>query len=389
MKFLLLIIFISSFIKAESLELIAEIRGKMMASPKSAIFSHDGKKIYINALESFQTIVINTLGLDLNTTILHKFDASNQALFKDNESSTDDDIFITKTKNPNYFSGKPVEFATSHGGRYLYTSYYRRSYDQNATSPSAIGVIDTKSDEIVRVIPTCPLPKSLAVSQESKKLAVICWGDNSVRILDISSENPFDFSYEKVLRAGKKPNLTALGGDRDKNCSMCLRGGAFSEDGRYLFTGIMKGGGIAVFDVLEGKKLGIFTNVPPTPRHIIRDENTLFVSSSYSGYITKLEISGILDAINGTNPQYKGQSLKVPKGARTIAKHADYLFVACNADSLLVMVDIKNWQIVASVKIPPYAVGLALSKSGKSAIVTSQGKEGKGGHVLSVVRIHY
>lgn len=389
MKFLLIIIFISSFAKAASLELIAEIRGKMMTSPKSAIFSHDGKKIYINALESYQTIVINTEKLDLNTTILHKFDASNQVLFKNGESSADDDNFIIKTKNPNHFSAKPVEFATSHGGRYLYVSYYRRSYDINATSPSALGVIDTKSDKLVRVIPTCPLPKSLATSPQSKKLAVICWGDNSVRILDISSENPFDFSYEKTLLAGKKPDLTALGGDRDKNCSMCLRGGVFSQDGRYLFAGIMRGGGIAVFDVFEHKLLGIFSNVPPTPRHIIRDENTLFVSSAYSGYITKLEISGILDALNGINPKYKGESLKVPKNPRTIAKSADYLFVACNADSLLVMIDLKSYQVVASVKIPPYAVGLAISKGGKSAIVTSQGKDGKGGHVLSLVRIYY
>lgn len=389
MKYLLLIILISSFAKAVSLELIANIKGDLMASPKSAIFSHDDKKIYINALEGFQTLVINTEKLDLNTTISHKFDESNEGLFKNGESSANDDVFITKTKNPNHFSGKPVEFAASHGGRYLFVSYYRRSYDKTATSPSAIAVIDTTSDEIVRVIPTCPLPKTLAVSQQNKKLAVICWGDNSVRILDISSNDPFDFGYEKVLRAGKSPKLNSLGGDRDKNCSMCLRGGAFSADGRYLFVGIMKGGGMAVFDVFEGRLLGIFKGVPPTPRHIIRDENSLFVSSSYSGYVTRLEISEILAALNGTNPQYKGQSLKVPKGARTIAKHGDYLFVACNDDSLLVVIDIKNWQIVAKQKIPPHAVGLAISKAGNVVVVTSQGKEGKGGYTSSVVKVSY
>lgn len=49
--------------------------------------------------------------------------------------------------------------AFSHRGRYLWVPYYRRSFDINAQDPSAVAVIDTRTDSIVRMFETGPLPK--------------------------------------------------------------------------------------------------------------------------------------------------------------------------------------------------------------------------------------
>jgi len=49
-------------------------------------------------------------------------------------------------------------------------TYYRRSYDANAIDPSAVCIIDTDSDSIVRVIPTGPLPKMITCSPNNKHI---------------------------------------------------------------------------------------------------------------------------------------------------------------------------------------------------------------------------
>lgn len=73
--------------------------------------------------------------------------------------------------------------------------FYRRSFDDNASSPSAVAIIDTTTDKIVRVMPTGPLPKMLATSPDNHYVAVTHWGDNTVGLIDIASDNPMNFHY--------------------------------------------------------------------------------------------------------------------------------------------------------------------------------------------------
>ena len=69
----------------------------------------------------------------------------------------------------------------SHNGRYLWVPYYRRDYDHGATSPSAVSIIDTTTDKIVRVLPTGPIPKYVAISPD-KWAAIAHWGDNTLGV---------------------------------------------------------------------------------------------------------------------------------------------------------------------------------------------------------------
>ena len=151
-------------------------------SPKSVNFSPDGKKYYINSLEGCCTVVYDAVTHRKLKVIDHKFDGSETQLWgKPSELFP----FTHYFENVNCFNGKPVEGCFSHGGRFFWAPYYRRTFDINAQDPSAMCIIDTEKDEIVRLMETGPLPKMVVVSHDGKRLAVTHWGDNTVGIIDI------------------------------------------------------------------------------------------------------------------------------------------------------------------------------------------------------------
>ena len=377
-----------------SLKLVKQLHDKHVLSPKSVVFSQDGKSFYVNSLEGMETIVFDSKTLSLNKVIRHQFTENDSALFLNGETSLFDYEYTCKkpVTNRNCFGGKPVESAFSHNGRYLWVTYYRRSWDNNASSPSAVAIIDTSNNEIVRVMPTGPLPKMLVPSPDGKKMAIIHWGDNTAGIIDISSDNPRDFIWERLLTSGNRLNMKTIGGNRDNNCGQCLRGAVFTTDSRYLIIGKMGGGGITAFDMQDGSNLGTLLSVAHTPRHLALgpDGKRLYVSSNISGKVSELEVDKLLSALTksggGNTSDYRGREINVDKGARTLAVSNDgkRVYVACNNISTLVVVDIPSWSIVARAKVAPYAVGLAISPDERKVIVTSQGRNGHGGNMVSV-----
>lgn len=53
--------------------------------------------------------------------------------------------------------------------------------------------------------------------------------------------------------------------------------------------------------------------------------------------------------------------------------------MAVNNQARLVKVDLASWQVVDSVAVDPFTVGLAVSPDGKTIVTTSQGRAGPGG----------
>ncbi len=373
---------------------VATLRGQHILSPKSVRFSPDGSRFYVNSLEGLETVVYDTYSLAPIQVIRHEFDAKNASLFLNGETTAFDYEYFADVpeENRNCFGGKPVESAFSHDGRYLWVTYYRRTWDKYANSPSAVAIIDTAINRIVRVIPTGPLPKMIVPSPDGQTMAIIHWGDNSIGLVDIRSANPRDFTYKKLLADGKRLNVKDLKGDRDAVCGFCLRGAAFSADSRYLFVGRMHNGGITVFDLKTMERLGTYMDVDPTPRHLIlsQDGKKLYFTSNYAGTVTELDIEELLDIVRkGTGKVKHSRSLSVGKQARTLVQSPDgkKLFVACNRSTELAVVDIKKWQKIATVQTTPFTVGVAVSPNGELAITTSQGRNGKGGHAVDVFRI--
>ncbi len=366
-------------------------------SPKSATFSADGRKFYINSLEGGATTVYDARTYEKLATIKHTFGPDQAALFKDGESTAFDYKFSPSITHPNEFLGKPVESCLSHDGRYLWVTYYRRSFDQSAEMPSALCIIDTSTDQIVRVMPTGPLPKMIACSPDNKSIAVTHWGDNTVGIIDISSGTPADFRYSHhlVIDSRLHPKFNGQTVNRDQNCGCCLRGTTFTPDSKYLLIGKMSGaGGLSLFSAKEGFKslgsvVGAFNNI----RHLAIHGDDLFISTNTPGIIQKGKWPKLINERLERNEAEivfsDWRNVFVGAGARTIALTPDgkHLFAAVNNLSQVGIVRTADMKMIASIRADSFPVGMALSPSGDQLVVTSQGANKIGGNSAMIFKV--
>ena len=367
-------------------------------SPKSVNYSIDGKKFYVQSLEGYTTAVYDAKTKKKIKTIKHVFDKSNQELFKNNETTAFGYEFLVKRDKYNYFSGKPVESCFSHNGKYLWVTYYRRDYDSNASCPSAVAIIDTEKDEIVRVMPTGPLPKMIACSPDNKFIAVTHWGDNTLGIINIQSQDPMDFSYHKhcVVDYQMKMDFGGKHVDRDSDCGYCLRGTVFTPDGNFLLVGKMGGaGGVAVFDANTYELLGTVKGMESNVRHLVINGDNLFLSANSPGKVQKCDWRSFVKArIQNEEKeiQFKEfESIFVGSGARTIVTTSDgkYVFAAVNNGSKIVAVRSNDMKIVAEIPADSYPVGMDISSDDSELIVTAQGKSNGGGNSVMVFSLKF
>lgn len=368
-------------------------------SPKSVNIHPSGKKYYVNSLEGSKTIVYDMKSHEKLKVIVHKFNDSHadlwapeSGLFKFNHSYS----------HPNTFDGKPVESAFSHGGRYLWVPYYRRSFDLNAQDPSAVAVIDTRSDEIVRLFETGALPKMIALSPDGTKMAISHWGENTVGVLDISSSSIEDWKYINCYVVDYKLKLDfslTSKVDRDSNSGYSLRGTVFTPDSRYLLVGCMGGkGGIAVIDLQKDVYLGRILGMKSNLRHILISNGHVYCSINASGFVQRTKLSNILEAIKGFDGAVKTvkmtdwESCKTPAGARTISISPDgrYVFAACNFGSCVAVVRTSDMKLLGSLSADSFPVGMDISDDGRYLLTTSQGHPGTGGgNAVDIFEIEY
>ncbi len=362
-------------------------------SPKSVIFHPTEQKYYVESLEGYKTVVFDAQTHLKIKEIQHSF-FSGAAVFKNNESTLFDYTYPETIKNPNQFSGKPVESCISPNGKWLFVPYYRRSFDKNAQFPSAMAIISTEKDEIVRVMPTAPLPKMVAVSPDGKWLAVTHWGDNTVGIIDISSDQPMDFKYQHLLEVDKRIKLDLSQTeivDRDNNCGNCLRGTTFTPDSKYLLVAKMGGNGdIGIFRTVDFSKVGNILGLKVNIRHLVVDEENIYMSVNKSGHVDKVNWQ---DVRYHFNPEKEKKitvkvnaSAFVGSGARTIAMDPkkEYMFAAVNNACKIVAIRMSDWKVVLEIAADPFPVGLAVSPDGKQLIATAQGKENNGGNSVMI-----
>jgi DNA-binding beta-propeller fold protein YncE len=382
---------------------------KDIQSPKSVHFALDGKKVYVNSLEGARTVVYDGAGLQKLSVISHKFTNEEAGLFQEKKVPWGYS-FPKAQKTPNEFYGKPVELELSHQGRYLWIPYYRRSFDETGAMPSAVAVVDTETDKIVRVMPVGPISKYVKRSRNGRWMAVSHWGDNTVGLIDIRGK-PESFRYEHLLVVEKRVDPAKLTGDRDRNCGFCVRGLTFSEDDRYLFVTRMKGGGIATFRLnSKGNSapvyLGTVFGLVPGPRDsVISSKGELFVSCNASGVVAAVPWKNIVKALETipAGTAYEKRSVRVKSaelgakityvglGARSIRLSHDEktLFVTVNQTSELVGVATKTMEMAARIPVDSYPVGLDLSPDDTQVWVTSQGRTAKGGNSVGIFQARY
>ncbi len=395
-------------------------------SPKSVNMHPNGTKYYVNSLEGATTVVYDFLTHRKLKVIRHNFTDADTVLlgshftpyYKFTHYTPDDKHPVSPFGGWGAFYGKPVESTFSHGGRYLWVPYYRRSYDINAQDPSAVAIIDTGTDSIIRLMDTGPLPKMVATSPDGKLIAITHWGDNTVGIIDISSADPFEWHYTSlaIIDQQLKLNFSLTQQiDRDNNSGHCLRGTAFTPDNRYLLVGCMAGtGGIAVVDLqpaqpnnrttaqpnnrttAQPQYLGRITGMMPNLRHLIIRDGHLYLSINRDGYVQKMPLKQFLEAIprfsaspNKVITITNWQTCKVGTGARTIETTPDgrFLFVACNNSSVLYVVDAQTMTVLTSIPVDSYPVGLDISHDGRYVFTTSQGRGNSGGNCVDIYEL--
>lgn len=365
-------------------------------SPKSVTLNPEGTRYYINSLEGYRTVAYDAATHQKVAVIRHKFSSKDSLLWAPSSGFY---TFNHEYDHPNTFSGKPVEAAFTHGGRYLWVPYYRRSFDINAQDPSAISVIDTRTHQIIRLMETGALPKMVESSSNGKWVAVSQWGENTVGLIDVSSSSPQDWHYVKNFVIDHKLKLDyslTVPVDRDNGSGYALRGTVFTPDNRYLLIGCMGGnGGIAVIDLQRQEYLGRVLGMLPNVRHLLIHGEWLYLSINKYGAVQRIRLSDFLAALPRMEKhkvKVEGwATCKVDKGARTISISPDgrYIFAACNTGSNLCVVDTKTYKMVGSVPVDSYPVGLEISEDGKTVYVTSQGRNKSGGNAVNVFRIDY
>ena len=366
-------------------------------SPKSIHVHPSGEKYYVNSLEGGKTVVYSMSTGEKLATVSHRIGSEQEALWAPSSGLFH---FHHTYKNPDSFTGRPVESAFSHEGRYLWIPYYRRSYDLNAQEPSAMAVIDTQADTLVRLFETGPLPKMIAASPDGTLMAVTHWGDNTVGLLDIASEDPQEWHYSNLYIVDYQLKLnfsTTAKVDRDNDSGYCLRGTVFTPDGRYLLVGCMGGGGgIAVIDLDCGRYLGRLMGTMPNLRHLVISRGFLYASINKSGHVQRLPLKNLYDAIakmDGKTLNVEGwTSCKVPPGARTIAISPDgkYIYVACHGGNCLAVVSTDSFRLIGTVGADSFPVGLDISKDGRYVFTTSQNLAGcYAGNAVNIFKVTY
>ncbi len=369
-------------------------------SPKSVRFSRDGSRVYVNSLEGYRTVVFDPATLTKVAAIEHRFGKDDAPLFFGQNT-----VFgyayrrQSPSGDPNVMAGKPVESALSHGGRFLWVPYYRRNFDHGSMSPSAVAIIDTTTNRIVRVMPTGPIPKYVAASPDDRFVVVTHWGDNTLGVIDVSSGDPAQFAYlERRLVVGAPLSLDALtGGDRDKECGSCLRGTVFSPDSATLLVARMGSGGIAAFDTATWTYLGTVGGDRPSPRHLVisGDHRFLYMSANTSGFVQRAPLDDFLRfarSLGGRHLPFPGwQETHVGSGARTIELSPDdrWLYVACNSRAQLVIVDTATMTVAHRIRTDSYTVGLDVSPDGRQVWTTSQGNKTAGGRSVCVYAVRF
>lgn len=374
----------------------ADTRDAYINSPKSANIHPSGKKYYVNSLEGGTTVVFE-MGTNRRLKVISHRLTEEQAKLWSEPSPL---YPFTHYPKSNSFMGKPVESAFSHGGRYLWVPYYRRSYDINAQDPSAVAVIDTETDEMVRLMETGPLPKMIATSHDGKTVAIAHWGNNTVGLIDISGSDPAQWRHKACLTVDYVLPLNYplnRSVDRDNGSGYALRGTVFTPDDRYLLVGCMGGGGgIAVIDLAQGKYLGRVLGMMSNVRHLVIKGGYLYLSINGGGYVQRIPLKTFMEAAgrmrDGRATLTAGwESCKVGTGARTIelSPSGRYCFAACNNVSRLCVVDTRTMRKVAEIAVDSYPVGLDVSDDGQYVIVTSQGRSNGGGNAVNVYRVEY
>lgn len=294
---------------------------KNVNNPKSVIISPNGEYAYVNNLEGMNTMVINTSTYEVENVIEH--------------------------------TGKPVEFAFTKGGRYVWISYFRlleKGYprelgvERNYNYPSVVVVYDTLEKALTQRIDVGVIPKVLAVSPDERLVAVANWNSDDISIIRTDS-----MTVVKTIKVGLIP-----------------RGMEFTPNGEYLYVCNFGSSTLSKINILALEVEATIKNVGYKPRDIVitKDGKFAYFSCFGDGILRKLDLSNdeVVDKIKiGSEPR-----------SVCMTRNNRYIFVVNYQSQTVDMIDTETFTKVLSQPTDHGSVGVALSPDMKFLWVTNQ-----------------
>lgn len=304
----------------ETLERVIRIT-EGVNNPKSVIISPNGRYAYINNLEGMNTMIINTETYEIESVIEH--------------------------------TGKPVEFAITGNGRYIWISYFRlleKGYPKNLgversyRYPSVVVIYDTLKKELTGRIEVGIIPKVLAVSPDEKLVLVSNWNSDDISVISIDS-----LTIIKTINVGDIP-----------------RGVEFTPDGKYAYVCNFGASTISKIDIETLEVIKIIKGVGYKPRDIVMrsDGKYAYFSNFGDGYLRKLDLE--TDEVT--------EKIKIGSEPRSvcITNNNNYIFVANYSSATISAIDTRSFGVIGTYKADIGAVGVALSPDMKYLWVTNQ-----------------
>ncbi len=306
---------------------------KSVNNPKSVIISPNGKYAYVNNLEGMNTMIINTESYEVESVIEH--------------------------------TGKPVEFAFTKGGRYVWISYFRlleKGYprelgvERNYNYPSVVVVYDTLEKALTHRIDVGVIPKVLSVSPDERLVAVANWNSDDISIIRTDS-----MTVAKTIKVGLIP-----------------RGMEYTPDGQYLYVCNFGSSTLSKINVLALEEEKVIKNVGYKPRDIVitKDGKYAYFSCFGDGILRKLDLSTdeVVD------------KLKIGSEPRSVCmtRNNKYVFVVNYESQSVDVIDTESFTKIRSYATDHGSVGVALSPDMKFLWVTNQDTGS-----IQVFEIHY
>jgi YVTN family beta-propeller protein len=294
---------------------------KNVNNPKSVIISPNGQYAYVNNLEGMNTMIINTSSYEVESVIEH--------------------------------TGKPVEFAFTKGGRYVWISYFRlleKGYprelgvERNYNHPSVVVVYDTLEKALIHRIDVGVIPKVITVSPDGRIVAVANWNSDDISVIRTDS-----MTVVKTIKVGLIP-----------------RGMEFTPDGQYLYVCNFGSSTLSKIDVLALEEASVIKNVGYKPRDIVvtKDGRYAYFSCFGDGLLRKLDLSTdeVVD------------KLKIGSEPRSVCmtRNNRYVFVVNYQSQSVDVIDTESFSKIHSYATDHGSVGVALSPDMKFLWVTNQ-----------------
>ncbi|XVX19430.1 beta-propeller fold lactonase family protein [Actinomycetota bacterium] len=260
------------------------------------------------------------------------------------------------TGHPGVSKGAPVEMAfNSDGSRAWVSNYamYGQGFSKEGPdsctsdkglSPSYVYEIDTRTSQIVRVIPVGVTPKYVAVTPDDKQVLVTNWCSFSMTVIEAKS--------------GEVTATVPLGGQHP-------RGIAVSPNSRTAYVALMGADTVVQVDLRSGK-VRPFANTGKRPRHIVinKDGSRLYISNNDDDTVSELDDRGRVLRTVKTQDQPRSMAISPDGGA---------LYVVNYGSGTLSKIRTSDLKVVQTVRTDGAPIGVTYEPTRKHVWVACYG----------------